>query len=138
QGLGIRDGVQTPVRSPDPTQGSRSRQTRSRKRRPAWGRVGFWRISGRSRKEKKGEPRRDRRRGSLPKSSRLRPTAARRLRQRSLTWLPLHIWDHLLPLEPAAAAGNQSRQRWPLARRTTFVRPDMNIVGEGGGPGKAG
>src|SRR5439155_24039954 len=73
-------------------------------------------------------PRRDTRRGSLPKTLRLLRRAARRLRHSSLTWLPLHIWDHLLPCEPSGIRRQPAATNPALTHRTTFVRSDVVML----------
>src|SRR5262249_15512667 len=74
----------------------------------------------------------------LPTILRLRPTAARRLRQRSLTWL-LGLLKGPPPsarATPRRAATSPARL-WALARRATFTRPIVQDSNRGktGGQG---
>lgn len=75
-------------------------------------------------RSKKRGPRRDRRRGSLQEIAAALDGVARRPRQSSRTWLPLHIGPppsaRTRPRPPVAS----TTARRPLARRATLARPN--------------
>ncbi len=62
--------------------------------------------------------------------SRLHPTAARRLRQRSRTWLPLLTRPPPFARTPRSGPGTNSAFRGPLATRTTVVRTSCSYFNQ--------